>query len=144
MHTNCYAQLLAIQHVVPRMIATGGGSIVNVSSVGGLVALPQLTGYGASKAAVLGLTRGVAYEYAEDGIRCNAVCPGGIETPMATEVVDSFDDREEALARLTGRQLAKRFADPDEVASLIAYLASDEASFVNGATISVDAGHTTW
>lgn len=145
MHTNCYAQLLAIQRIVPVMVATaGGGAIVNVSSVGALVALPRLTGYGASKAAVIGLTRGVAYEYAEQNIRCNAICPGGIETPMATEVVESFDDREAALERLTGRQLEKRFADPEEVASLIAYLASDEASFMNGAVVPVDGGHTAW
>jgi NAD(P)-dependent dehydrogenase (short-subunit alcohol dehydrogenase family) len=144
MHTNCYGQLLAIQQAIPHMLAQGRGSIVNVSSVGAKVALPQLAGYSASKAAVLGLTRGVAYEYGEQGIRCNAICPGGIETPMAAEVVATFADRDEALARLTGRQLSKRFADPAEIASLAVYLLSDEASFVNGATISIDAGHTAW
>jgi NAD(P)-dependent dehydrogenase (short-subunit alcohol dehydrogenase family) len=144
MHTNCYAHLLAIQHVLPHMRAAGRGSIINVSSVGALVALPQLTAYSASKAAVLGLTRSIAYECATDNIRCNAICPGGIATPMATSVVDSFDDRDDALARLTGRQLFNRFADPEEVASMIAYLASDESSFVNGAVLSIDAGHTSW
>jgi meso-butanediol dehydrogenase/(S,S)-butanediol dehydrogenase/diacetyl reductase len=144
MHTNCLAQLMAIQSVLPHMIKVGGGSIINVSSVGALVALPRLTAYCASKAAVLGLTRSIAYEYADANIRCNAICPGGIDTPMAAEVVGSFDSREDALARLTGRQLAKRFASPQEIASLVIYLASAESAFVNGAVISIDAGHTTW
>lgn len=144
MHTNCLSQLLGVQAVAPQMIAAGGGSIVNVSSVGALVALPRLAAYCASKAAVLGLTRSVAYEYAEQNIRCNAICPGGIDTPMAAKVVGSFPNREEALSLLTGRQLFKRFATPEEIASMVIYLAGPDASFVNGAVISVDAGHTTW
>ena len=144
MRVNCLAHMLAIQAVVPSMTAAGGGSIVNVSSVGALVALPHLAAYSASKAAVLGLTRGVAYELAELGIRCNAICPGGIDTPMAAEVVAHFPSREDALSRLTGRQLFKRFAEPAEVAGLILYLASDESTFVTGAVLSVDAGHTAW
>jgi 3alpha(or 20beta)-hydroxysteroid dehydrogenase len=143
MRVNCLAQLLAIQAAVPVMRA-GGGSIINVSSVGALVALPNLAAYSASKAAVLGLTRGVAYELAEAGIRCNAICPGGIDTPMADAVVASFPSREDALSKLTGRQLFKRFAEPDEIAGLILYLASDESSFVTGAVLSADAGHTAW
>lgn len=145
MRVNCLAQLLAIQAVLPSMRGReGGASIVNVSSVGALVALPHLAAYSASKAAVLGLTRGVAHELAADGIRCNAICPGGIDTPMAAAVVASFPDRDAALGQLTGRQLFKRFAAPDEVAGLIVYLASDESSFMTGAVLSVDAGHTAW
>jgi NAD(P)-dependent dehydrogenase (short-subunit alcohol dehydrogenase family) len=144
MHTNCLSQLLGIQAVASQMTEQGGGSIINVSSVGALVALPELTAYCASKAAILGLTRSIAYEYAEQGIRCNAICPGGIDTPMAAEVVGSFPDREQALAKLTGRQLNKRFASPDEVAGLIVYLAGPSSAFVNGAILSIDAGHTAW
>ena len=144
MGVNCLAQLLAIQAVTPSMTAAGGGSIVNISSVGALVALPNLAAYAASKAAVLGLTRGVAYELADLKIRCNAICPGGIDSPMAETVVASFPDRDEALSRLTGRQLFKRFATPDEIAGLVLYLASDESSFVTGAIMSADGGHTTW
>jgi meso-butanediol dehydrogenase/(S,S)-butanediol dehydrogenase/diacetyl reductase len=70
------------------------------------------------------------------------VCPGGIDTPMADGVVASFADREQAIAKLTGRQLLKRFAAPAEIASLIAYLVSTESSFITGAVIDVDAGHT--
>jgi NAD(P)-dependent dehydrogenase (short-subunit alcohol dehydrogenase family) len=144
MGVNCLAQLLAIQAVRASMTAAGRGSIVNISSVGALVALPHLAAYSASKAAVLGLTRGVACELAEFGIRCNAICPGGIDTPMAEAVVASFPDRDEALSRLTGRQLFKRFATPDEIAGLVLYLASDESSFVTGAILSADGGHTAW
>jgi NAD(P)-dependent dehydrogenase (short-subunit alcohol dehydrogenase family) len=142
MGVNCKAQLLVIQALLPLLRRSDAASIVNVSSVGGRVALPHLTAYGASKAAVIGLTRGVAYEFAGEGIRCNAVCPGGIDTPMAGGVVASFADREQAIAKLTGRQLLKRFAAPAEIASLIAYLVSTESSFITGAVIDADAGHT--
>jgi 2-keto-3-deoxy-L-fuconate dehydrogenase len=143
MGVNCKAQLFAAQAVLPHLVANGGGSIVNVSSVGANVALPNLAVYGASKAAVLALTRGIASEFASAGVRCNAICPGGIDTGMAQEVVASFPDREAAIALLTGRQLVPRFAAPDEVASLIGYLISDDAAFVTGATLNIDAGHTT-
>lgn len=144
MHVNCLAQLIAIQRVLPEMKRAGGGSIINVASIGALVALPHLAAYCASKAAVLGLTRGVAYECAADDIRCNAICPGGVDTPMAREVVDSFDDEEEALRLLTGRQLFKRFAQPREIAELVVFLASDESSFITGATLPIEAGHSAW
>jgi NAD(P)-dependent dehydrogenase (short-subunit alcohol dehydrogenase family) len=142
MGINCKAQLFLIQAALPSLRAAGAGSIVNVSSVGGRVALPHLTVYGASKSAILGLTRGVAYELAGDNIRCNAVCPGGIDSAMADTVVASFPDRDSAIANLTGRQLFKRFADASEIATLMAYLVSDESSFITGATFSADAGHT--
>jgi NAD(P)-dependent dehydrogenase (short-subunit alcohol dehydrogenase family) len=142
MGVNCKAQMFLIQAALPLLRSSAAASIVNVSSVGGRVALPHLVAYGASKAAVIGLTRGVAQEFAAEGIRCNAVCPGGIDTPMAGQVVGSFPDREAAIARLTGRQLLKRFAAPEEISSLIAYLISTEASFITGAVIDADAGHT--
>jgi NAD(P)-dependent dehydrogenase (short-subunit alcohol dehydrogenase family) len=144
MHVNCWAQLMAIQKVLPAMRAAGGGSIINVSSVGGLVALPQLSAYCASKAAVIGLTRAVAYECAPDGIRCNAICPGGVDTPMAREVVASFPDEQTALALLTGRQMFKRFAHVDEITGLVVFLASDESSFMTGAAVPIEAGHSAW
>jgi NAD(P)-dependent dehydrogenase (short-subunit alcohol dehydrogenase family) len=143
MHVNCLSQLLAIQRVVPEMRRTGGGSIINVASVGALVALPNVSAYCASKSAVLGLTRSAAYEFAPD-IRCNAICPGGVDTPMATEHLASFDDKVAASALLTGRQLLKRYARPREIAEVALFLASDESSFMTGAVVPVDAGHSTW
>ncbi|MDX6392255.1 MAG: hypothetical protein QOJ73_3318 [Streptosporangiaceae bacterium] len=143
MHVNCLSQLIAIQRVVPEMRRSGGGSIINVSSVGGLVALPNVSAYCPSKSAVIGLTRAAAAEFAPE-IRCNAICPGGVSTPMSDKHLASFDDKEAAMKLLTGRQLFKRYARPEEIANVAVFLASDEASFMTGAVVPVEAGHTAW
>jgi NAD(P)-dependent dehydrogenase (short-subunit alcohol dehydrogenase family) len=143
MHVNCLSQLIAIQRVVPEMRRSGGGSIINVSSVGGLVALPNVSAYCPSKSAVIGLTRAAAAEFAPE-IRCNAICPGGVSTPMSDKHLASFDDKEAAMKLLTGRQLIKRYARPEEIANVAVFLASDEASFMTGAVVPVEAGHTAW
>jgi NAD(P)-dependent dehydrogenase (short-subunit alcohol dehydrogenase family) len=142
MHVNCLSYLLAMQRVVPEMRKNTGGSIVNVASVGALVALPNVGVYCASKSAVIGLTRSAAAEFAPD-IRVNAICPGGVATPMSAAHLDSFEDKEGAMKLLVGRQLIKRFARPEEIANVVAFLASDEASFMTGAVVPVEAGHTT-
>ena len=144
MRVNCMGQLLMIQRVLPAMRRARSGSIINVASIGGLVALPHMSVYCASKAAVIGLTRGVALECADDNIRCNVICPGGVDTPMARDVVDGFDDRDEALRLLTGRQMFKRFARPEEIAELVVFLASEESSFITGAVLPIEAGHSAW
>ena len=143
MHVNCLSQLLAMQRVVPEMRKAGGGSVINVSSVGGLVALPNVSAYCPSKSAVLGLTRVAATEFAPD-VRVNAICPGGVSTPMSAAHLDSFEDKEAATKLLTGRQILKRYARPEEIANVAAFLASDEASFMTGAVVPVEAGHTAW
>jgi NAD(P)-dependent dehydrogenase (short-subunit alcohol dehydrogenase family) len=149
MHVNCLSQLIAMQRVVPEMrrrkggAEAGGGSVINVSSVGGLVALPNVSAYCPSKSAVIGLTRAAAAEFAPD-IRVNAICPGGVSTPMSDAHLESFDDKEAAMRLLTGRQLIKRYARPDEIATVAVFLASDEASFMTGAVVPVEAGHTAW
>jgi NAD(P)-dependent dehydrogenase (short-subunit alcohol dehydrogenase family) len=149
MHVNCLSQLIAMQRVVPEMrrrkegAETGGGSVINVSSVGGLVALPNVSAYCPSKSAVIGLTRAAAAEFAPD-IRVNVICPGGVSTPMSDAHLESFDDKEAAMRLLTGRQLIKRYARPDEIATVAVFLASDEASFMTGAVVPVEAGHTAW
>jgi NAD(P)-dependent dehydrogenase (short-subunit alcohol dehydrogenase family) len=99
--------------------------------------------YCASKAAVVGLTRALALELAPD-VRCNAVCPGGIDTPMARGLLDAVpeSEREELLAKLTGRQLFKRFAAPEEIAATLVFLASDESSFLSGVVMAADGGHS--
>jgi NAD(P)-dependent dehydrogenase (short-subunit alcohol dehydrogenase family) len=143
MRVNCLSHLIAMQRVVPEMRRAGAGSIVNVASIGALVALPQVSAYCASKSAVLGLTRSAAYEFAPQ-IRVNAVCPGGVDTPMSRRHLDSFEDKQKAMTLLTGRQLLHRYADPDEIARVCVFLASDEASFVTGAVVPVEAGHSSW
>ena len=145
MHINCYAQLQLIAKTLPMLRASKRASIVNVASIGGLTALPQLTVYCASKAAVIGMTRSVATELAPS-IRCNAVCPGGIDTPMSRGFLAKYTPQEQAemIPKLTGRQLQKRFAAADEIAGAIVYLASDEASFVTGTILPVDGGVTAW
>jgi NAD(P)-dependent dehydrogenase (short-subunit alcohol dehydrogenase family) len=143
MHINCWSYLQTTQRVAPEMRKTGGGSIINISSIGGLVALPMVAAYCASKAAVLGLTRSIAYELAPE-IRCNVICPGGVETPMSESHISGFGDREEAIRLTTGRQLQKRFAKPDEIAEVVVFLASDESSFMTAAVVPVEAGHSAW
>jgi NAD(P)-dependent dehydrogenase (short-subunit alcohol dehydrogenase family) len=149
MHVNCLSYLLAMQSVVPQMRRrkgggeVGGGSVVNVSSVGGLVALPNVSAYCPSKSAVIGLTRAAAAEFAPD-VRVNAICPGGVATPMSAAHLESFADQEAATRQLTGRQLLRRYARPEEIASVAVFLASDQASFMTGAVVPVEAGHTAW
>jgi NAD(P)-dependent dehydrogenase (short-subunit alcohol dehydrogenase family) len=143
MHINCWSYLQTTQRVAPVMQRTGGGSIINISSIGGLVALPMVAAYCASKAAVIGLTRSIAYELAPE-IRCNVICPGGVETPMSAGHIAGMGDREEAIRLTTGRQLQKRFAKPEEIAGAVVFLASDESSFMTAAVVPVEAGHSAW
>jgi NAD(P)-dependent dehydrogenase (short-subunit alcohol dehydrogenase family) len=143
MHVNCLSYLIAMQRVVPEMRRGGGGAIINVSSVGGLVALPNVSAYCPSKSAVIGLTRAAAAEFAPE-VRVNAICPGGVSTPMSDAHLESFEDKEAATKLLTGRQLLKRYARPEEIANVAVFLASDEASFMTGAVVPVEAGHTAW
>ena len=142
-HVNCPAQILAIQCVLPEMRRAGGGSIVNIASIGALVALPFMAAYCASKSAVLGLTRAVALE-AGPTIRCNAICPGGVDSPMSRKFLAQFDDREAMVEKLVGRQIIKRFAEPHEIAEFVLFLVSDESGFITGATLPAEAGHSAW
>ena len=145
MHINCMAQLIVIQKTLPALRRSQRASIVNVASIGALTALPMMSIYCASKAAVLGLTRAVAAELAPD-IRCNVICPGGIDTPMSQSLFAGFDaaERAAAMPKLIGRQLLKRFATPEEIAAVIVFLISDNSSFLTGAVVPVDGGVTAW
>jgi NAD(P)-dependent dehydrogenase (short-subunit alcohol dehydrogenase family) len=143
MSVNCYSHLLTMQAALPALRRAGGGSIVNVASVGAFVALPNVSAYCPSKSAVLGLTRAAAAEFAPD-IRVNAVCPGGVDTDMSRGHMESFEDKEAATKKLTGRQMLPRYAQPEEIAEVICFLASDAASFMTGAMVAVDGGHTAW
>lgn len=144
MHVNCLAQLLSIRAFASCLRASGG-AIVNVASVGAQLGLPLMSVYCASKAAVVGMTRAVAVELAPH-VRCNVVCPGGIDTPMAQGLLASVppSERDGLLARLTGRQLLQRFATPSEIAQVLVFLVSDESAFMTGSVVSADGGHTAW
>jgi NAD(P)-dependent dehydrogenase (short-subunit alcohol dehydrogenase family) len=126
------------------MVTAGGGSVVNVASIGALAALPNIGIYCASKAAVVGCTRSLAMEYAPNNIRANAICPGLVDTPMAEEHQKSFPTPQDAIDALAGRQMLKRYARPEELADVIVFLISSESSFMTGAVVPVEAGWTAW
>lgn len=136
---NARGTFLMCKHVIPAMIAAGGGSIVNMASVAGVVGLRQRAAYCASKGAVVGLTRALAVDHVADGVRVNCVCPGTVDTPWVRRLVD---DAGESLVALCSRQPMGRLGTPQEIASAALYLASDDASFVTGSAITVDGGLT--
>ena len=140
---NVRAQFWMIQALLPKMLAQGGGSIVNMASVcGSIKGLPNRFIYGASKAAVIGLTKSVAADYVAQGIRCNAICPGTVDTPSLGDRIKAFDDPEAARKAFIARQPMGRLATAEEIAPLITYLASDESRFVSGQAYCVDGGIT--
>ena len=124
------------------MTRSGGGSIVTVSSIQGLVAFPGYYAYGAAKAALLQATRSIAVDYARDGIRCNAVLPGTIETPMTYASLPEGVPRTEALETEGRLSPMGRVGQPSEVAEVVAFLLSPASSYVSGATIVVDGAAT--
>jgi meso-butanediol dehydrogenase/(S,S)-butanediol dehydrogenase/diacetyl reductase len=134
---NLDGTFLMCRSALPHLLQTGG-NIVNVSSTAALAGLPYGAAYGASKGGVLGLTRALAVEYGKQGVRCNAVCPGSIKTPMSAGGAGLPED---ADMKLVMRQMAlDRPRGPETVASLIAFLASDDAAHINGEDILVDGG----
>jgi NAD(P)-dependent dehydrogenase (short-subunit alcohol dehydrogenase family) len=141
---NCVSQLLTLQRVAPLMRQRGGGAIVNTASICGLAAVAGMGAYGATKAAILQLTRSAAAELAADGIRVNAVCPGGVDTEMAAGARGMFTTEAAFLEFATSRQLLKKFAAPGDIIPVVLFLASDAAGFITGAAIPVEAGHTAW
>jgi 2-keto-3-deoxy-L-fuconate dehydrogenase len=138
---NVTAMFRTIRAALPAMIAKGGGSIVNMASiVGAPKAAPNRCAYGMSKAAVVGLTKSVAADYVTQGIRCNAICPGTIETPSLHDRLRATGDVEEALAAFRARQPMGRLGQPQEIAALALYLASDESAFMTGQALMIDGG----
>lgn len=129
---------------LPGMLASGGGSIVNMASVvSSLKGFPNRFAYGASKAAVIGLTKSVAADYVTRGIRCNAICPGTVDTPSLQQRLHGTGDYEAARKAFMARQPMGRFARADEIAELVLYLASDAAAFMTGQAIAIDGGIST-
>lgn len=136
MNINVKGVWLSMKYEIPEMIKSGGGAIVNNSSVAGIIGFPQMPIYIASKHAVLGLTKSAALEFAKSGIRINAIAPGGVVTDMAKRV---FGDNQ-LLETLTLMHPIGRIADPEEIANAVVWLLSDKASFVLGHTLIVDGG----
>jgi NAD(P)-dependent dehydrogenase (short-subunit alcohol dehydrogenase family) len=129
---NTTGALLGMQAAIPAMKAAGGGSIVNVASIFGVNASEGYAAYTASKAAIIALTKTAALEHAADGIRVNAICPGGVSTPM------NENEPEGGVVSLT--PMGRR-AQPDEISGAVAYLASDDAAFVTGSELVIDGGY---
>jgi 2-keto-3-deoxy-L-fuconate dehydrogenase len=140
---NARAQFWMIQAVLPGMLAKGGGSIINMASVcSSLKGLPNRFIYGASKAAVVGLTKSVAADFVGQGIRCNAIAPGTVDTPSLHDRINAYDDPEAARKAFIARQPMGRLAQAHEMAPLIVFLASDESVFVTGQLYANDGGMT--
>ena len=129
---------------IPGMIERGGGSIVNMSSVASsVIGAPNRFVYGASKAAVIGLTKSIASDFVTSGLRCNAICPGTVESPSLEDRLSNTGDYEKAREAFIARQPMGRFGKATEIAALAVYLASDESGFVTGQAINIDGGWTT-
>ncbi|MTI15199.1 SDR family oxidoreductase [Sansalvadorimonas verongulae] len=135
---SCYRM---IQAFLPAMVRNGRGSIINMSSVASSVkGVPNRFLYGATKAAVIGLTKSIAADFVETGIRCNAVCPGTVDTPSLHDRLNAFPDPTQARIDFENRQPMKRLGTVDEIASLIVYLGSDESSYTTGSAVMIDGG----
>jgi len=136
--TNLKGVWLCMKAQIPQMLKQGGGAIVNNASVAGLVGIRRTSAYVAAKHGVVGLTKAAALEYAESGIRVNAVCPGYIDTSLVRSVFDQLEGMEEEVI---ARHPLGRLGEPHEIAEAVVWLSSDAASFVTGHTMTVDGGY---
>lgn len=148
MALNVRAMYVAIQAALPKMIErfekTGkGASIINMASVAGSIkGIPNRFVYGTSKAAVIGLTKSVAADFVQKGVRCNGIAPGTVDTPSLGDRINAFADPAEARKMFVARQPMGRLAKAEEIAPIVTYLASDESAFATGQIFSVDGGMT--
>lgn len=138
---NVTAQYRAIRAFLPAMLEAGGGSIINMASVASSIkGVPGRFAYGATKAAVIGLTKGVAADFVAQGVRCNAICPGTVDTPSLNQRLADTGDYQAAHKAFTARQPMGRLGKPEELAQLALYLASDESAFTTGQIHIIDGG----
>jgi 2-keto-3-deoxy-L-fuconate dehydrogenase len=138
---NVRSHFHMIRAFMPRFLAQGKASIINMASIASsLKGAPNRFVYGASKAAVIGLTKSIAADYVTKGIRANAICPGTVETPSLHDRMRATGDYEKAKAAFIARQPMGRLAQPEEIAALVTYLASDESAFTTGQAFVIDGG----
>lgn len=138
---NCRSMFHTMQAAIPGMLERGGGAIINMSSVlSSIIGAPNRFIYGASKAAVVGMTKAVAVEYVDKGLRCNCICPGTVDSPSLHERLKATGDYEAAMKAFVARQPMGRIARADEIASLAVYLGSDESAFMTGQACVIDGG----
>ena len=142
MDVNLKGTFFGIKYSVPAMRDSGGGSIINISSVAALVGVPDRAAYCAAKGGILALTRAAAIDHIEEGIRVNCIAPGTVDTPWIARITSGYDDPQEARAKMEARQPHGRFVTPEEIAAMAAYLASDESGSSVGACMVVDGGMT--
>jgi 2-keto-3-deoxy-L-fuconate dehydrogenase len=138
---NAKALYRVTKAVLPGMLERGGGSIVNIASVvSSLKGAPRRFGYGASKAAIIGMTKAIAADYVQHGIRCNAICPGTVQSPSLNDRLAATGDFDAALAAFKARQPMGRLGQPEEIAEMVCYLAGDLSAFTTGQAFAVDGG----
>jgi NAD(P)-dependent dehydrogenase (short-subunit alcohol dehydrogenase family) len=140
LNINLKAAYLAVKYAVPLMRKRGGGAIINISSMDALIGIPGLTAYTASKGGMNSLTKTWCAEYALENIRVNTICPGCIATPMLLNFFKNNPEQDRSA--LENMHLTRRFGEPEEIAMLAVFLASDEASFVTGVLLVADGGYT--
>jgi len=139
---NVKGPIYGCRYAIPHMLRGGGGSLINTSSVNGIVAEPFLTIYAASKGAIIMLSKGIALDYAKQGIRCNAIAPGWVDTPVNYAHAEMLGGLERVYADIDSFQPIGRPGEPREIANVALFLASDESSFVTGSVLVADGGMT--
>lgn len=138
---NAKAMFRLTKAVLPGMLEAGAGSIVNIASiVSSEKGAPRRFAYGSSKAAIIGMTKSIAADFVKQGIRCNAICPGTVQSPSLEDRLRATGDFEAALAAFKDRQPMGRLGQPEEIAALVCYLASDAAGFTTGQALAIDGG----
>jgi 2-keto-3-deoxy-L-fuconate dehydrogenase len=138
---NAKAMFRITKAVLPGMLDAGSGSIINIASiVSSEKGAPRRFAYGSSKAAIIGMTKSIAADFVKDGIRCNAICPGTVQSPSLNDRLAATGDYDKALAAFKERQPMGRLGQPEEIAEMVCYLASDMSAFTTGQALAIDGG----
>jgi NAD(P)-dependent dehydrogenase (short-subunit alcohol dehydrogenase family) len=142
MDVNLKGTFLGMKYATPAIRESGGGSVINISSIAALVGIPDRAAYSAAKGGILALTRAAAIDHVGEGVRVNCIAPGTVDTPWISRITAGYNDPQEARRLMQARQPHGRFVTPEEIAAMAAYLASDESASVVGACMVVDGGMT--